>query len=242
MGDALTHAIVAPKYTNSVEACVDAEFVASMVCACSSVITGVKPSELFGFSPRGRRFDVSPESLRALAQEATTVYAQGLADAPVRLTPLGSYRGRQMLLCWRPEALQGLLNDEDSLAFLQEYGFDTHSPEDLVHSAAERLGDFYAGRRMAPRDAHATGGYAASAFPHEVGVLLGFPVGDVREYISHAGGGELACGNWKVYGDVDKATRSFARIARAKKRCALLSSKGYSVRGLIREHQAHDLR
>ncbi len=242
MGDALTHAIVAPKYTNSVEACVDAEFVASMVCACSSVITGVKPSELFGFSPRGRRFDVGSESLHALAQEATTVYAQGLSDSPVRLTSLGAYRSRQMLLCWRPEALQSLLDDGDTRAFLEEYGFDTRGPAELVQSAAGRLGDFYAGRRTAPKDAHATGGYAASAFPHEVGVLLGFPVKDVREYIAHAGAGELACGNWKVYGDVDRATRSFARIARAKKRCALLSSKGYSVRDLIREHQAHDLR
>ncbi|MDO4537007.1 MAG: DUF3793 family protein [Coriobacteriales bacterium] len=242
MGDALTHAIVAPKYTNCVEACVDAEFVACMVCACSSVITGVKPSELFGFAPRGRRFDVSPESLRALAQEATTVYAQGLADAPVHLTPLGVYRGRQMMLCWRPEAMQSLLADSDTLAFLEEYNFDTSSPEELVQSAAERLSDFYAGRRAAPKSTRAAGGYAASAFPHEVGVLLGFPVSDVREYMAHAGGGERVCGPWKVYGDVDKATRSFARFARAKKRCAQLSSKGYSVRDLIREHQARDLR
>ncbi len=226
MGDALTHPIVAPSFTTDVASCVDAEFVSCLVCSCSSVITGVKPAELFGFSPRGRRFNVSAERLSALAREATTVYAQGLADAPVHLALLGEQRGRQMLLCWRPEALAALLDDDAARAFLRRYELDVSAPEALAHSAASRLRAFYASGR------------SSGAFPHEVGILLGFPVEDVEGFIAHAGRGELACGKWKVYGDVVLAQRSFARMARAKKRCALLSERGYSVRGLIRDRAA----
>ena len=39
------------------------------------------------------------------------------------------------------------------------------------------------------------------SFPHEVGVVLGYPLSDVRAFIAHDGKDELACGVWKAYSD-----------------------------------------
>ena len=46
-------------------------------------------------------------------------------------------------------------------------------------------------------------------FPHEIGVFLGYPLMDVKYFISRRGNGYSMCGEWKVYHDVVDAQRSF---------------------------------
>ena len=46
-----------------------------------------------------------------------------------------------------------------------------------------------------------------SAFPHEVGIFLGYPLVDVLGFIEHQGQNCKFCGYWKVY-DNEEATRS----------------------------------
>lgn len=48
-----------------------------------------------------------------------------------------------------------------------------------------------------------------SAFPHEVGIFLGYPIVDVEEYIRNKGENYMLCGYWKVYHDVEEAARTF---------------------------------
>ena len=53
-------------------------------------------------------------------------------------------------------------------------------------------------------------GYAAGdCFPHESGIFLGYPLEDVCGFITHKGNHAKICGDWKVYGDADKASRIF---------------------------------
>lgn len=46
-------------------------------------------------------------------------------------------------------------------------------------------------------------------FPHEVGILLGYPIKDVEEYIKNNGENYVLCGYWKVYHNVEAANRTF---------------------------------
>ena len=48
------------------------------------------------------------------------------------------------------------------------------------------------------------------AFPHEIGLFLDYPPGDVEAFIQTGGVGCKLCGYWKVYGDVDGARERFA--------------------------------
>jgi hypothetical protein len=47
------------------------------------------------------------------------------------------------------------------------------------------------------------------SFPHEVGILLGYPIKDVEEYIKNNGENYVLCGCWKVYHNVEDAVKTF---------------------------------
>ncbi|MCX7694885.1 MAG: DUF3793 family protein [Caloramator sp.] len=51
--------------------------------------------------------------------------------------------------------------------------------------------------------------------PHELGVFLGFPIEDVKDFICNKDECKL-CGYWKVYNDVDKAIKIFRLYDEAK--------------------------
>lgn len=46
-------------------------------------------------------------------------------------------------------------------------------------------------------------------FPHEMGIMLGYPKEDVAAYIKNQGRNYKFCGIWKVYNDVDNAVKVF---------------------------------
>ena len=50
------------------------------------------------------------------------------------------------------------------------------------------------------------------AFPHEIGVFLGYPLGDVVGFIANRGQNFTCCGCWKSYSDPDAARRHFAQL------------------------------
>lgn len=50
-------------------------------------------------------------------------------------------------------------------------------------------------------------------FPHEIGVFLGYPLGDVCGFLRDPDGCIL-CGAWKVYENVGEAARTFERFRR----------------------------
>lgn len=54
-------------------------------------------------------------------------------------------------------------------------------------------------------------------FPHEMGVLLGYPVEDVRGFMEQNGQNALYQGYWKVYAHVPEKKRLFARYDMEKR-------------------------
>jgi hypothetical protein len=70
-------------------------------------------------------------------------------------------------------------------------------------------------------------------FPHELGLLLGYPPEDVREFIQHKGGNYLFSGYWKVYSNVDNAKKVFEQYEKAKKLMLTWVLQGGSVRSIL---------
>ncbi|MEG0773715.1 DUF3793 family protein [Clostridium sp.] len=52
--------------------------------------------------------------------------------------------------------------------------------------------------------------------PHELGIFLGFPLEDVKEFIENPHKECLLCGYWKVYYNKDKALKTFKHYDEAK--------------------------
>ena len=66
-------------------------------------------------------------------------------------------------------------------------------------------------------------------FPHEIGVLLGYPAEDVKGFVVNEGKNYLYSGYWKVYGDLSEAKQLFYKFDRAKE----LVSQGIGIRNVI---------
>lgn len=53
-------------------------------------------------------------------------------------------------------------------------------------------------------------------FPHEIGLFLGYPLGDVKGFIKHRGQNCKCTGCWKVYCDEREARRQFCRFEKCR--------------------------
>ena len=72
-----------------------------------------------------------------------------------------------------------------------------------------------------------------ASYPHEVGLVLGYPPEDVRGFIEHGGRDYVLSGYWKVYGDPVRAQRIFAAYDRARDAGIRLAGKGFSVMDIM---------
>lgn len=111
-------------------------------------------------------------------------------------------RARSIWLVYRPDALERVLSDPQNRVFLKEWGYESAPTECMV----ERLAERYRGYRE-----------SGEAFPHEMGVFLGYPLCDVKGFIAYGGQNYLYSGYWKVYGNVEETKRQFQLFAAVKK-------------------------
>lgn len=75
-------------------------------------------------------------------------------------------------------------------------------------------------------------------FPHEVGLLLGYPIEDVLGFIENQGKNYLYSGYWKVYADVEAKKRLFEDYESAKERLIVLLDNGYGIRQIVEMYQS----
>ena len=69
-----------------------------------------------------------------------------------------------------------------------------------------------------------------SAFPHEIGLFLEYPLADIEGFIEHQGKDALESGYWKVYGDVEQARAAFRLYDELKAALTTMLAAGVSFR------------
>lgn len=74
---------------------------------------------------------------------------------------------------------------------------------------------------------------SGSSFPHEVGLLLGYPLLDVIDFERRGGRGCVHCGSWKAYRDVESAKKLSLLYKECSKRCLRLFERGFSIKEII---------
>ena len=72
-----------------------------------------------------------------------------------------------------------------------------------------------------------------TTFPHEIGIILGYPVADVIAFENNKGSDCKYCGQWKSYSDVEKAKECHCRYINCCCLCDRLYSEGYSLDSII---------
>lgn len=74
-------------------------------------------------------------------------------------------------------------------------------------------------------------------FPHEVGLLLGYPLEDVIEFEKKCGKACKYCGLWKTYGDIDNAKKCQCRYKSCSLMCEKWFDEGIDVFQIINKYK-----
>ncbi len=131
--------------------------------------------------------------------------------------------GKDMVFLYRRDAFHRYLRRPDVERFLAERGYFEKDGSEaflacrILGELSHRMKRYFDGK---------------DAFPHEVGVLLGYPTEDVEDYIRLEGRDFLFVGYWKVYHNEQQARRLFAAFDDARER---------TVREVLEGKELHQL-
>lgn len=140
---------------------------------------------------------IKPANLVPCAQAALPVvsaYHERLKKQDIYLEFIPCRFGPSLLLVYRKPQLFQVLACPDVQAFLKKTGYPvSDGPEAMLRHLKKRIQN------------------DADGFPHEIGVFLGYPLGDVLGFTVHKGKDALLTGYWKVYTNTDAAQALFRR-------------------------------
>lgn len=157
---------------------------------------------------------LKPSNLLIIPMGLDEELADVLRGTRVSVYRLSQYDGKQVYLLYKVNELMVYLTEPEVQELLLELGYAGGELYSLLQTVAGK----YNGHK---RD--------HEAFPHELGLLLGYPAVDVRGFITHGGKNFLYSGYWKVYGNVRETVSLFREFGRAKEMIVRLAEKGYSI-------------
>ncbi|NLG02708.1 MAG: DUF3793 family protein [Clostridia bacterium] len=106
--------------------------------------------------------------------------------------------------------------------FLNEMGYAAESFEDTFTLLRKRYASFMKGQ---------------CDFPHELGLLLGYPIEDVTGFIENQGKNYLYSGYWKVYDNLPVKKNLFRRFRHVEETMIQLLSMGVRITDIIDIYQ-----
>lgn len=149
-------------------------------------LLGVKCANLISF-------DTDEDTMSEYLHE----FAEKLNDSGLCAKQLCKCRKRTLVYIYNAEMLDAWLKMEQVRGFLSEYGYTAAmTMEEMLDKLASRM--------------------KCGSFPHEIGVFLGYPIGDIKGFIRNSGKNCLLCGYWKVYENAEKARRTFKTYDRCR--------------------------
>lgn len=172
-------------------------FEESLVWHASPTLASLKVANLYNF-----KFDSMEECISTIACFNSMMNPKGIYIKLMKISG-DSY----LIYVYRKSHLQKILNDEEVINFLSEYGYAGDNLNAYLELLAKRLGE-------------------GTDFPHEVGVFLGYPLPDVKAFIETKGQNCIACGDWKVYHNEQEARCLFCKFKHCKDVYVKVHSEG----------------
>ena len=166
---------------------------------CAPTLAAIKTGSLFNLSYADER-----ELTRDLRAMNLCLLAKG-----VRAIPLRVQHGRALIYLYRPDMLAVDLAHPLARQILARYDYPEGDVQRQIMHLIERL-------------------KLCAEFPHEIGLFLGYPAGDVLGFIQHR---PCKCtGVWKVYeSDEAQARRIFARCRHCTRAYLQRHQEGWSL-------------
>lgn len=157
---------------------------------------------------------LKPSNLFNIPCEGVCQVRELIRDTGISMYVLFSTGRKAAVLLYRRESLEKYMEQEPVVGMLHKLGYQDTSLEAVLPVFRMRYRRYMQERRD---------------FPHEMGLLLGYPVEDVRGFIEHQGRDYLCTGYWKVYENREQKQQLFQRFEYAKENLVLLLSYGVGM-------------
>lgn len=139
------------------------------------------------------RADLKPGSILNMTGELRRKWLKHGQEITLKLNLewilLRETKNSSIIFLFRRDLIQKLIADEAIKTYLKQMGYKVESVESVITSLIRR--------------------YDKMHCPHEVGVLLGIPIEDVKGFIDNPKGPCLLKGYWKVYSNLEYAKALF---------------------------------
>ncbi len=141
-------------------------------------------------------------------------------DTQLMLQAICKFELKTYYLLYQPKKLKEYIQQQQVLEYLKELGYLNCSLDIILQEVAYKYNKFM---------------YERSNFPHEIGLLLGYPLNDVLRFIEEKGTGYLYSGYWKVYDNLPETLFIFSQYHRARQILKRLILHGGKLSSVIRE-------
>lgn len=129
---------------------------------------------------------------------------KGLRALPLRIREYSA-----LVYLYRPSRLKKDLEDPAAIKILQDHGYSSYGK--CLPKLIERV-------------------RGSEEFPHEIGLFLGYPPEDVQGFLDHR---PCKCsGCWKVYGDENKAKKTFDLYKKCERVYCQQLARGIDIKRL----------
>lgn len=118
---------------------------------------------------------------------------QSLAGSDIKCGLIYSGNGKCLWLLYREQQVNQYLMDPENQRFLKHCGYSSFQIQNILYTLKNRYRLYKAGQ---------------ADFPHELGLILGYPLCDVIGFIKNNGQNCLYCSYWKVYDNLSQTKRS----------------------------------
>ncbi|MFW5646635.1 MAG: DUF3793 family protein [Acetivibrio ethanolgignens] len=127
-------------------------------------------------------------------------------------------RDKLVYLIYDRNKLLAYMEKPEVFRVLQMLGYQRVKLEEILEEISRRYESYMKNER---------------SFPHELGLLLGYPVEDVIGFIVHQGQNFLYKGYWKVYENPEQAKQLFEAFDRATERAVITIYQRNSIKSIV---------
>ena len=174
-----------------------------LIRSCAPTLAGLKTGSLFTCPCHNR--DSLLKAIRSLNQK--------FVKKGLRLLPLRFTENKALIYLYRPGKLRKDLRQQTAASVLRCHGYNPERCEHCVKRLACKL-------------------RTEAAFPHEIGLFLGYPPEDVEGFITKGPDQCKFTGCWKVYGDAEAARKKFAQYKKCTRVYCQQHAKGAQLERL----------
>lgn len=175
-----------------------------LITHCSPTLAKIKTANLF---------TMQANSLRNIIHQINN-FNNKFSSKSISLILFRYSNNTALIYVCRKQKLQEDLNKQGVAEFLSKYGYKDTNVDNAIKTLMRKFEN-------------------SAEFPHEIGLFLGYPLGDVKGFIENSGRNCLLSGCWKVYCNEQETEKLFKKFKKCKDVYKRLWSEGRPITKMV---------